>query len=100
MRMAPASRWGSRGATGRCHLGGSASAARAVGGGALILGGGGAAWGRQLIAQADVLMWRCLLPWRAGRAVLKAGASPLTPRLPAPSTQHVDTDTKIQPQGQ
>lgn len=74
MRMAPATRWGSRRATGRRHLGGSTAAARTIGRGASVLGGGGAALGWQLITQADVFMWRCLLPWRASRSVLKAGA--------------------------
>lgn len=73
MRVAAATRRGGGGAAGRGHLRGGAAAARAVGGGASVLGGGGAARGRQLIAQADVLMWRRLLPWRAGRSVLKAG---------------------------
>lgn len=80
MRMAPATRWGSRRATGRCHLGGSTAAARTIGGGASVLGGGGAALGGQLITQADVFMWRCLLPWRASRSVLKAGALTLDPQ--------------------
>lgn len=74
MQMGPATRWGSWGATGRCHLGGSTAAARAVCGGASVLGGSRAALGWQLIAQADVFMWRCLLYWRVGSSELKAGA--------------------------
>lgn len=100
MRVAPATRWGSLRATGRRHLGGSTAAARAVGGGASVRGGGRAALGWQLITQADVFMWRCLLPWRASRPVLRAGA--LTLDSQAACSLHsmsVSTSTQEQAQG-
>lgn len=74
MRVAPATRWSCLRDTGRRHLGGSTAAAGAVGGGASVCSGGRAALGWQLITQADVLVCRCLLPCRAGRSELKAGA--------------------------
>lgn len=62
MGVAPATRCSGRGTTWRCHLGGCSTATRAVGGSATILGGNRTALGRQLITQADMFMWRRLLP--------------------------------------
>lgn len=84
MGVAPATRPSGRGTTWRCHLGGCTPATRAVGGSAAILGGNRTALGWQLITQADMFMWRRLLPWRTGRLVLSAESQSryLSPPLP------------------
>lgn len=78
MGVAPATGCSGRRTIRRCHLSGGAAAARAVGGGASILGGKRTALGWQFITQADVFMWRCLLPYRTDKLVLRAGPTPDT----------------------